>query len=134
MYPKGIESVEELIAHIEFPLHATNGQPQNDSVNASIDAYYESIFEHALLRYLRGVGHPEGAFSADCLPEGEMEAQRDNGLLRARLFLKFATGSDLPPCESWKIKVMRKARSSIYAVDAFLCSSSSTTRTIAKRP
>ena len=83
--------------------------PQDhDSQAVSITDEIETLFTHKFYCYLRGQGHPQHpAVTAQLRFDSEPEGYRfhDDKVLRSRLFLRFATGSELMPAGVWNVKV-----------------------------
>jgi hypothetical protein len=65
-----------------------------------------SQFEHKLHRYLSGRGHPTHvAIGEEFVSREEHIRDAESNTLRARKFLRFATGSELMPHGQWKVRV-----------------------------
>jgi hypothetical protein len=63
-------------------------------------------FEHKLHRYITGIGHPEHErIGEDFVSAEERTRNAHSTTIRARKFLRFATGSELMPHGTWKIRV-----------------------------
>ena len=70
------------------------------------DLVYEQGFDLRLREYLSGVGHPNHPNVIAVIGVDRFEREADDPLLRARLFLKAVTGSDLVPLDpKWSIQV-----------------------------
>lgn len=65
----------------------------------------ENLFMHKLHRYLRGYGHPQHPAVDAHLPFEDVHPFHGNKVLRSRLFLRFASGSELLPVDVWNVKV-----------------------------
>jgi hypothetical protein len=65
-----------------------------------------SQFEHKLFRYLNATGHPvHDLISKDFVGDEERRRDSESDTIRARKFLRFATGSELMPHGRWKLRV-----------------------------
>ena len=70
------------------------------------DLLYEQGFDVRLRTYLSGVGHPRHPNVIAAIGVERFEREANDPLLRARLFLRMMTGSDLIPLDpEWSIKV-----------------------------
>ncbi len=115
--PKPLHDVEELISRLEFRsnLGDTDAHPTLVDVHPAdgeliattyeIDLFSEEVAAEALKRYLRGRGHPEHHIMREMLGEATFERDREDTLLRARLFLHSMTGDDLIHSDDLKIQV-----------------------------
>ena len=69
----------------------------------------KTLLTHKLHHYLHGRGHPQHPEVAVHLPfeeEPRLHGDSDNlKALRSRLFLRFATGSELMPTGAWDVSV-----------------------------
>ena len=70
------------------------------------DLIYEQAFDIRLRAYLSGVGHPNHPNVIAAIGSERFEREAEDPLLRARLFVKMMSGSDLVPLDpSWSIQV-----------------------------
>ncbi|TFK77715.1 hypothetical protein K466DRAFT_571306, partial [Polyporus arcularius HHB13444] len=76
-----------------------------DMPDVSWDIIFEDAFRERLKAYLKGRGHPDHPDVHELIPEEIFMRDRDDPLLRARLFLQMMSGCDLvPPEGDWNLK------------------------------
>ncbi|KAI0706371.1 hypothetical protein C8Q76DRAFT_748384 [Earliella scabrosa] len=107
-----LDDPEVLVTHLEFRSAldakkiASECERSVDMPLAAWDFFFEEEFVSRLLRYLRGRGHPDHPDVRAVVGEERFLRDRDDPLLRARLFLHMMSGSDLiPNGSSWKLKL-----------------------------
>ena len=108
-YGRSVTCAQDIWSHLEFVGPPQNQlEPSGDHISQAIYPT-DSImtqFQHKLHRYITGIGHPEHRLIGEDFVNAE-ERSRDahSNTIRARKFLRFATGSELMPHGTWKIRV-----------------------------
>ncbi|TFK82278.1 hypothetical protein K466DRAFT_603805 [Polyporus arcularius HHB13444] len=107
-----LNDISLLIRHIEFKsaLDRRAAEQQSahseDMPDSSWDVIFEDAFKERVKAYLKGRGHPDHPDVRVVVGEDVFVRDRDDPLLRARLFLQMMSGSDLvPPNGDWKLKI-----------------------------
>ncbi|KAI0712965.1 hypothetical protein C8T65DRAFT_695159 [Cerioporus squamosus] len=107
-----LDDVSLLIRHLKIKSSLDRGaiekQSANseDMLNATWDVHFEDLFAERLKVYLWGRGHPDHPDVRDVVGEDVFLSDKEDALLRARLFLQMMSGSDLvPPEGDWQLKI-----------------------------
>ena len=107
-----IQNVEQVVGALEVrsnldPTEVSAACEQSSTMpQCGWDLCWEGEFYNQLVAYLRGVGHPDHPDVRAVVGEERFDRERDDPLLRARLFMAMISGSDLvPEGNEWKVKV-----------------------------
>ena len=86
---------------------ATAHQPGDlDLVQHTWDRFWETTFFNRLRQYLAGIGHPDHPHIKTIVGESRFDRERDDELVRARLFIRMMTGSEqVPDDDDWTLRV-----------------------------
>ena len=107
-----LDSVDLLVHHLDFRSRLDRAAVEQESAqseemsNRTWDVLFEDAFRTRLIRYLYGTGHPNHPDVVEVSGQAIFDRDRDDPLLRARLFLQMMSGSDLVPInKEWQFKV-----------------------------
>lgn len=108
-YGRSVHEPGDVLSHMDFMPpdgHVTSsiGRPPSQAIFPT-DAIMTQ-FQHKLARYLKGAGHPTHDLLTEEFVTSEERVKHESDVsMRARRFLRFATGSELMPHGNWRLTV-----------------------------